>query len=410
MEISNDGTSIYHRFQGVFLCNLDWKLLYLKGPHQSKIQEDWPTISQRCRNAAVEDEHSHLLPISTHIGQTNGDAVIIYVVRRRDNNALTGIVLDASGTGQAFEKFFARLILDRLDLAIRNPTASRLADRPTQITGQIVDLFDRRLRYSGKADQWAATGRSFFWDRIYHFTSQRARIELCLPAFPCKSSNTQKVTGKDPDRGEELALIRLHEFVDEVQQIYPYGAKIWIISDGHVFSDCIGVDDSDVDDYGQKLQDMNDAIAKGRGHTDQVVFMSLIDIFNLEESIARDQISSLGNLLQLAAVDHHIATNVTPVAEVCRQILMQGCQPQRTALRAKIDSQDASILALYRGFSRFMLEDLEMHPNARYLTRSKQKKLSVKISFEMIMVRNQSHPCLLASQVAFLILIEYPSA
>jgi pyoverdine/dityrosine biosynthesis protein Dit1 len=290
-------------------------------------------------------------------------------------------------------------------LAIRDQNsfqaAASLADPPTQITGQIVDLFDRRLRYSGIADEWAVTGRSYFWDRIYHFTSQRARIEFCLPAFPCKSSNTQKVTGKDPDRGEELALLRLHEFVDEVKEIYAPGARITIISDGHVFSDCIGVDDADVDDYGCKLEDMNIEIAQARGHTDQVGFMSLIDIFNLEESIARDRISSLGNLLQLAAVDHHIATSVTPVAEVCRQILMQGCQPQRTALRAKIESQDAAILALYRGFSRFMLEDLEMHPNARNLTRSKQKKLSVKISFEMIMVRSSSRPFPLAREIPF---------
>ena len=68
--------------------------------------------------------------------------------------------------------------------------------------------------------------------------SRNLRLELCLPAFPCKSSNLRKVLGVVPDKGEELALRRLHEFVRLVKEIYDPGARVLIVSDGHVFSDC----------------------------------------------------------------------------------------------------------------------------------------------------------------------------
>jgi pyoverdine/dityrosine biosynthesis protein Dit1 len=143
----------------------------------------------------------------------------------------------------------------------------------------------------------------------------------------------------------------------------------------------------DVDEYGRKLKDMNCAIALSRGRTDRVNFKSLVDILELEKSNSEAELSSLGDQLHIANINHHIATQVTQMAELSRRILMAGCQPDRSAIRAKIESQDASLLALYRGFSRFMLEDLEMHPETQSMSRSKQRKLSVKVSFEMIMVR-----------------------
>ncbi|OTA94077.1 hypothetical protein M434DRAFT_44372, partial [Hypoxylon sp. CO27-5] len=252
---------------------------------------------------------------------------------------------------------------------------------------KIVSLFDNYLRYQGEHDRWVDSGRAYFTERVRHFTSQRRKIELCLPAFPCKSSNTHKVIGKDPDRGEQLALQRLHGFVEAVEKIYEAGAKLWIISDGHVFSDCIGVDDKDVDEYGEKLNKMNRAIGLRRGNLDRVGIKSLADLFEMKRYKSKlDQ----NHQFNIPPIDHHVHTQVTVEAELCRRILMAGCQSWRSSLRARIDSQDATTLALYRGFSRFMLEDLELHPFTRSLSRSKQKKLSAKVAFEMIM-RNQAY-------------------
>ena len=288
---------------------------------------------------------------------------------------------------EIFEEFFVKVILGQAGLC-HNPdsrTSQQSSDQVT--TEQIVDVFDSYLRYQeGKDDRWALEGRTYFTERVRHFTAQNSPIEFCLPAFPCKSSNQDKVTGPDPDKGEELALERLHGFVEAIEQVYKAGAKVWVISDGHVFSDCIGVDDADVDAYGEKLWAMNQAIGFRRGNTDRVGFKSLVDLFQLATVKPEEHLSDLARRLDIPSIDHHVTTNVIDEAELCRRILMAGCGPHKSAVRARIDSKDRAITALYRGFSRFMLEDLEHHRHTRGMTRSQQKKLSAKVAFEMILV------------------------
>ena len=117
---------------------------------------------------------------------------------------------------------------------------------------------------------------------------------------------------------------------------------------------------------------------------DRIGFKSLVDIFALSESAL--PIPALSEHLGLPAIQHHISTRLTPEAELCRQILMSGSHASRQAVRKKIDSQDKAILSLYRGFSRFMLEDLELHHATQGISKSKRRKLATAVSFEMIMV------------------------
>ncbi|KAK4150285.1 Pyoverdine/dityrosine biosynthesis protein-domain-containing protein [Chaetomidium leptoderma] len=98
----------------------------------------------------------------------------------------------------------------------------------------------------------------------------------------------------------------------------------------------------------------------------------------------------MADRLGIAALERHVPTLVTEEAGLCRRILMAGCQPRRTEARALIESGDDAVLALYRGFSRFMLEDLELHPFTQTMSRSKRKKLSCEVAFEMIL-RNQAY-------------------
>jgi pyoverdine/dityrosine biosynthesis protein Dit1 len=290
---------------------------------------------------------------------------------------------------EPFEEFFVQRVLSQVDLCVHSHHPQQTAAQTDSATEQIVDLFDQYLRYEGKNDRWAhGGGRTYFADRVRHFTAQDATVEFCLPAFPCKSSNTDKVIGPDPDRGEELALERLHGFVEAIEHIYPPGGKLWIISDGHVFSDCIGVGDAAVDSYGRKLKAMNRAIGlRGGGSTtNRIAFKSLVDLFQLATVKPEEALSDLARRLAIPTIDHHVRTEVTEEAELCRRILMVGCAPRKAAVRAKIDSQDAAVTALYRGFSRFMLEDLEHHPHTQGMSRSQQKKLSAKVAFEMILV------------------------
>lgn len=368
MEFSNEGQSFYHRFQGSFLQSRDGALMHSTGPRQQWVHDNWNAIqsgSQSLENSDVKVYQNR------QAAQHNNTAVMV-------NSRL------AQSNDVAFEEFFVQLILDQADLCIR--TRILRTSESDLVTEQIVDLFDSYLRYQGKDDRWAVGGRGYFTERVSHFTAQNAPIELCLPAFPCKSSNGDKVTGPDPDRGEELALERLHGFVEAVERVYEPGAKLWVISDGHVFSDCIGVNDADVDAYGEKLKEMNHAVGVRRGNINRVGFKSLVDLFQLATVGDEEGLSNLTCRLNIPAIDHHVNTEVTEEAELCRRILMAGCGPRKAAVRAKIDSKDPAITALYRGFSRFMLEDLEHHPHTQNKSKSQQKKLSSKVAFEMILV------------------------
>ncbi|OLN84995.1 Spore wall maturation protein DIT1-like protein 2 [Colletotrichum chlorophyti] len=394
MEFSNDGSSIFHRFQAAFVHDGQGELLYCSGPQMPRVQEHWDLIKQQLPSQIQAATNETQLGSAYLDGALQG--LRLYELRRSTSNSTAGIIIDSASRHDTlspeFDAFFVRLLLDQADFAIRDPELIRSAPSSDslEVTEKVVNLFDSFLRYQGKDDQWEACGRAYFLDRVQHFTSQRARIELCLPAFPCKSSNTNKVIGKAPDRGEQLALERLHTFVEAIEKVYRPGAKLWIISDGHVFSDCIGVDDADVDTYGELLKNMNHAVGTVRGNTDRVGFKSLVDLFELNESKLQCKPSDLSSCLDIPNIGHHVETSLTVEAELCRQILMAGCQPQESAVRDKIKSQNAAILALYRGFSRFMLEDLELHPFTQKMTRTQRKKLSTKVAFEMIM-RNQAY-------------------
>ncbi|KAI1138131.1 Pyoverdine/dityrosine biosynthesis protein-domain-containing protein [Hypoxylon sp. FL0543] len=389
MEFPHEGESIYYRYQALYVRDGNGSLLYCTGPQTTKLQEYWDRINIGLDTSSCKPKENgefYLIELKDEL-----QGFELYEIRLASEEFFTGIMISRTAVSsdiKDFETFFNGLILRQVNFA-----ASCVDTTPTpprnweSTTDSIVSLFDTFLRYRSTDDKWIDSGRAYFADRVRHFTSQGRQIELCLPAFPCKSSNTNKVTGKDPDRGELLALERLHGFVEAIEKIYDPGAKLWIISDGHVFSDCIGVDDKDVDEYGEKLIKMNRLVGLRRGNLDRVGFNSLVDLFELKRYKSRlDQIFQLN----IPPIDHHVHTKATIEAELCRRILMAGCQSQRYSLRARIDSQDPAILALYRGFSRFMLEDLELHPFARSLSRSKQKKLSSKIAFEMIM-RNQAY-------------------
>lgn len=144
-----------------------------------------------------------------------------------------------------------------------------------------------------------------------------------------------------------------------------------------------------MDAYSAKLVEMNDRIAAEQNSNNRVGFQSLVDLFDLKNASILP--SELAEELDIPEINHYLETTLEKEAELCRRILMSGCQSDRSALRRRIDSGDPAILALYRGFSRFMLEDLELHPATRKMTKSQRKKLSIKVSFEMIMVSPKPH-------------------
>lgn len=147
-------------------------------------------------------------------------------------------------------------------------------------------------------------------------------IVFTLPGFPCKSPNPAKVLGRLPDEGERLALRFLDALCGRIEAVYPPGARVVICSDGHVFSDLIGVPDGDIDAYSDALR----ALIRAEG-------LTRLDVFDLREVYG----AGLSHDDKRGLVDHHHA----PALEELRS-LTRSDEPARR---------------LYQGITRFLFED-----------------------------------------------------
>jgi pyoverdine/dityrosine biosynthesis protein Dit1 len=157
--------------------------------------------------------------------------------------------------------------------------------------------------------------------RISAFVRDGSPVVFTLPGFPCKSPNPAKVLGHLPDQGERLSLTFLNTLCAEIERIHPPGARVIICSDGHVFGDLIGVPDDHIDAYADDLR-----IQMGR------MGLHRLSVFDL-----RDVLGDLPHDTKRT----HIHERYAPTLE---------------ALRAETRA-DAHALALYRGITRFLVED-----------------------------------------------------
>jgi len=163
------------------------------------------------------------------------------------------------------------------------------------------------------------------------FAPQLAQIErfvrlgqpllLTLPSFPCKSPNLRKVLGRLPDYGELLALRSLQRLCADIGTVYQPGARLLICSDGHVFADLIRVPDEHVTEYTAALRRM--IATEG---------LDRIDLYTLD-----DVYGDLGY-------------------DEKRELLSETYGQSLESLRSEVKADERS-LALYRGITRFMVED-----------------------------------------------------
>lgn len=273
------------------------------------------------------------------------------------------------------------------------PSSQSSANQVAAVVHQVTSLFDQRLRsVAPKGDRWCPEGRQFFLQKIKFFVLRGRPVACCLPAFPCKSSNPDKVASQSPDGAEYEALANLFRFCNEVKQVYKPGCRIMIVSDGHVFSDCIGVDDIQVSLYTKKLHRMCKRISSQ--FTSMSGLVSPISFKNLHNLFLDDR--ALSPLFQESYIStyqlkHFISTELNVQDEKCRKLLMLSAQSDANNILACIRSNsENSLTSLFCGFSKFMFEDLARHPATKHLSKSQRKKLSEKIAFEMIQ-RNQAY-------------------
>jgi pyoverdine/dityrosine biosynthesis protein Dit1 len=157
--------------------------------------------------------------------------------------------------------------------------------------------------------------------QIDRFVRLGRPLLLTLPSFPCKSPNLRKVLGHLPDYGELLALRSLQRLCTEIEKVYPPGARLLICSDGHVFADLIRVPDEHVTEYTTALSWM---ITTER--LDRIELYTLDDVYG---DLGYDE---------------------------KRRLMTDTYGQSLESLRAEIKADERS-LALYRGITRFMLED-----------------------------------------------------
>lgn len=370
------GKTIYEKIHFLY-CRSDNKIYNLR-------QQKFAVCSEENVRKTI---FSNELPV-IHNADTGLDVRVFIdmIVAEKKKNGVTVGVVTESFQPSPFDLWFILTILDNSILVFDNQDLSSkmsmmgLGDSH-EVATKITEIFETTVKNSATIDRWSE-GRENFIKNVNFFTSRNAQVEAVLPAFPCKSLNLEKVSSATPDKGEELAILRIIEFVSLVNDIYPPGMKFFIVSDGHVFSDCINVDDDVVDRYTEMLKKLYHEIKPEE--FDGIHFRGLNDCF---ESPTKEKIAPS---LAAVAVDHYLDTKLDDGTEINRKIMMFGCDDNADTLRDEIKTPEHPRLFLYRGFNKFMYEDLVNTPKAKAMSRKKFKKMVSSVAFEMIL-RNDAY-------------------
>jgi pyoverdine/dityrosine biosynthesis protein Dit1 len=174
-------------------------------------------------------------------------------------------------------------------------------------------------------------------DRVEDFVAQQRPVEFILPAFPGKSPNHSKVLGSLPDMAELLSLRFLHSLCQQIQDIYPPGARMRICSDGRVFADLVRIPDPSITDYQNGIISMIRELGSNS-----------LDFYGLDDEYAGMEFDAMRQAL--------VETYGEPL-EALREEIRAGGEP----------------LSLYRGITRFLLEDASK-PASNTMSRTSLQK------------------------------------
>lgn len=166
--------------------------------------------------------------------------------------------------------------------------------------------------------------------KIVSAVKKNAPVTFILPAFPGKSPNPEKVLGPLPDHAERLALIFLGAICQRIKRFYTPGIKIILCSDGRVFSDVIGMNESNVTAYQVELE----RIIKE-------LFLSDISMFNLDD-FYKD--------LHFVQMREELMNSYGQSLNLLKRKIRNGAKPS-----ASLDELEAN--RMYSGITRFLFED-----------------------------------------------------
>ena len=229
---------VYDRLVAIYSRTHQGDLIQCFGGDGHTVHSIWSAI--RAQLNLQEFKSYRLLPnIALDEQNASSQLINIHELHQTDSSVIVGVALRlGSGLSNSyFDEYFCNLLVQQIE-QLSNVLVAEQAITNASVAEQVVDLLNDELLVHPSNSQWNTVGREYLLQRVSFFTSRGLTIEMCLPAFPCKSSNPNKVAGALPDRGEELALRRLYAISRKLKSIYEPGVRICIISDGHVFSDC----------------------------------------------------------------------------------------------------------------------------------------------------------------------------
>lgn len=158
-----------------------------------------------------------------------------------------------------------------------NPISSSVSDSAEEMAKRILAevMNFRRVPKSSESscsDLDCQKCTSLYLPNIISAVRSDKPVTFVLPAFPGKSPNSEKVLGALPDYAEQLSLNFLGNLCQRIKKYYSHGIKIILCSDGRVFSDVVGMKESNVTAYQIELNRL-------------IKEMSLSDIstFNLDD-------------------------------------------------------------------------------------------------------------------------------
>ncbi|WP_157859457.1 L-tyrosine/L-tryptophan isonitrile synthase family protein [Chryseobacterium angstadtii] len=195
--------------------------------------------------------------------------------------------------------------------------------------------------------------------KIVQAIEKEQPVLFVLPAFPGKSPNPQKVLGSLPDMAERYSLQFLNGLCQSIQKIYAPGARILICSDGRVFSNVIGMKDSDITAYQKEIDSI---ISRYQ--------LTHISTFHLDQLYEGDNFENMR--LEL------LETFGKPIS-VLKDKVSRGTEENASR-------EDKEANRMYKGITRFLFED-SIHPE-QIKSRAGIQKDAKKRAYRVIQLSN----------------------
>ncbi|KAF2488791.1 Clavaminate synthase-like protein [Lophium mytilinum] len=230
---------------------------------------------------------------------------------------------------------------------------------------RILEIIQQYGQNSNSSEiPWA--GKAKFLPFVEKYVKNNEPVRMVLPAFPFKSPNrVDKVLGSLPDLGEELALMHLNGLCESIREVYEHGATVAITSDGLVYNDLMGVEDSVVWEYSAAVRD----IIKAKNLT-HLTTLRVVDILGTHEDTNAD-------LTREEYLAH---------AGCYRRELMAKFGPVDFNSRDAVKS-DKDICMTYKGYIKFLTKDLANSRLAKLMVDEKSPNKRFKRAIEELALK-----------------------